>query len=87
MFNYIDSICLVIFTSLYQLIHTHLTSYILIVLICLLILKQLWNQLKKQKSSDNIVIKLTILTLLSLTLIFTIWFICFHFHTFQLISN
>ncbi len=87
MFNEIHTICLVIFTLLYKVIHTHLTSYILIALLCGLVLKSLWKYLQNQKKMTNIISKIITLFIIGCCLTFTIWFICFHFHTFRIIES
>jgi len=86
MYSLINTICLTIFSTLYQIIHTHLTSYIIIAGISLYILKLLWKKLNQQKKSRDILAKIVIITGLIATLTFTIWFICFHFHTFRLLG-
>ncbi len=86
MFNYIDSICLTIFQLLYKFIHTHLTSYILIVILCGLIIKLIWKQIQNHQKLNNIILKFTMILTLMASGIFSIWFICFHFHTFRIIQ-
>ena len=70
-----------LFQTLYPLIHNHLASYIIFLLIMLSAAYGAWKGLSSKKRAPMSRILFGLLWLFLLTYI--VWFIVFHFYTFQ----
>ena len=83
----LQSLFLGVFTLFYSIIHTHLMSYIVILVMCLFLLKKTWNSIQNKKKKNKGLLKKGIsFSLLTFIFLFTIWFVFFHFHTFRLLA-
>lgn len=70
-----------LFQMIYPVIHSHLASYLIFLLLLLGSLYQLWKSINNKKRSvgSRIVLGLALLFVLS----YLLWFVVFHFYTFQ----
>lgn len=83
----LQSLFLGVFTLFYSIIHTHLMSYIVILVMCLFLLKKTWNSIQNKKKKNKGLLKKGVsFSLLAFIFLFTIWFVFFHFHTFRLLA-
>jgi hypothetical protein len=79
---------LIVFSKIYPLIHTHLVSYLLILGTNLLLIKLTWKKITSTggKNSGSIILKMLLFGIEGILILYAVWFIFIHFHTFRLLQ-
>lgn len=85
-----NTIFLNLFLLLYSIIHTQFTSYIIILMLSLFILKKFYGFTKKVKKPKNFIEIISFILMygfLFFVASFNIWFVLIHFHTYRILEK